>query len=143
MKREIDLSSSDFSMQNVEKLNWLITGVMTAAGAFCFNLDIAKAILIGGLITNISFFFMKRDLVKAMQGNLGSVKKTFLLKYYARLMALALVLYYLIKYGQIAAGGLVLGLSSVVFSICLTAINELRKESVSKKNIDTAIAETS
>ncbi len=143
MKREIDLSSSDFSIQNVEKLNWLITGAMCIAGVVCFNVDIAKAILIGGLITNISFFFMKRDLTKAMQGTLGSVKKIVLLKYYARLTALALILYYLIKYRQLPAGGLILGLSSVVFSICLTAINELRKESVSKKNIDTAIAEIS
>ena len=143
MKREIKLSNSDISIKNVEKLNWFMAIAMSVAGAICFNLEVAKAIFIGGLITNISFFFMKRDLVKAMQGVLGSVKKTFLLKYYARLMALAFVLYLLIKYGQLAAGGLILGLSSVVLSICFTAINELRKESVSKKNIDTAIAEVS
>jgi hypothetical protein len=141
MKKEIDLRSSDISIKKVEKLNWLLTIAMSVAGAVCFDLEIAKAVLIGGLIANISFFFMKRDLTKAMQGALESVKKIFLFKYYVRLTTLALILYFLIKYGQLSIIGLILGLSSVVISICFTAINELRKESVSKKNNDTAIAE--
>ncbi len=143
MKREINLESSEISIKAIEKLNWLLTGVMVVASLVCFNMDIAKAVLIGGIIANTSFIFMKRDLLKAMQGLLGAVKVTFLLKYYARLTALALVLFVLIKYGQLSTSGMLLGLSSVVFSIGLTAINQLRKDSLSKKNIDSAIVEIS
>lgn len=140
MEREINLESSEISIKAIEKLNWLLTGIMVVASLICFNMDIAKAVLIGGIIANTSFMFMKRDLVKAMQGLLGAVKVTFLLKYYARFTALALVLFVLIKYGQLSTPGMLLGLSSVVFSIGFTAINQLRRDSLSKKNIDGAIA---
>ncbi len=140
MEREINLESSEISIKAIEKLNWLLTGIMVVASLVCFNMDIAKAVLIGGIIANTSFMFMKRDLVKAMQGLLGAVKVTFLLKYYARFTALALVLFVLIKYSQLSTSGMLLGLSSVVFSIGFTAINQLRRDSLSKKNIDGAIA---
>ena len=140
MEREINLESSEISIRSIERLNWLLTGIMVVAALVCFNLHIAKAVLIGGIIANTSFMFMKRDLVKAMQGILGAVKVTFLLKYYARLTALALVLFVLIKYGQLSTSGMLLGLSSVVFSIGFTAINQLRRDSLSKKNIDSVIA---
>jgi hypothetical protein len=143
MEREINLESSEISVGKIERLSWLLTGIMTIASLVCFNLEIAKAVLIGGIIANTSFMFMKRDLVKAMRGILGAVKVTFLLKYYARLTALALILFALIKYGQLSTSGMLLGLSSVVFSIGFTAINQLRRDSLSKKNIDGAIVETS
>ena len=141
MEREINLESSTISIKKIEKLNWLLTAVMVVTSLLCFNVEIAKAVLVGGIIANISFMFMKRDLVKAMQGLLGAVKVTFLLKYYARFTALALVLFFLIKHGQLATPGMLLGLSSVVLSIGFTAINQLRRDSLSKKNIDSAIAE--
>lgn len=141
MEREINLNSSDISVKKIERLSWLLTAVMILVSLLCFTVETAKAVLIGGLIANISFLFMKRDLVKAMQGLLGAVKVTFLLKYYARFTALALVLFFLIRYGQLAIGGMLLGLSSVVLSIGFTAINQLRRDSLSKKNIDSAIAE--
>ena len=141
MTRKIDLTSADISIAKIEKLNWLLTGLMALAGLLFFGSLAAKSILVGGLIANISFTLMKRDIVKAMQGALGAVKATFLMKYYARLTALALLLYFVIKYGNLAIGGLLVGLSSVALSVGYTAISEFIRYSGSKKNIDSEIVD--
>lgn len=141
MTRKIDLASAEISIAKIERLNWLLTGLM-ALSAWLFYSNLAAAsVLVGGVIANISFILMKRDIVKAMQGSLSAVKAIFLLKYYARLTALALLLYFVIKHGQLAIGGLLVGLSSVALSIGYTAISELKRYSGSKKNIDPEIVD--
>ncbi len=141
MTRKIDLASAEISIVKIERLNWLLTALMALSAWLFFSSLAALSVLVGGIIANISFTLMKRDIVKAMQGALGAVKAMFLLKYYARLMALALLLYYVIKHGQLAIGGLVIGLSSVVLSVGYTAIRELKRYSGSKKNIDPEIVD--
>ena len=142
MSRKIDLASADISIAKIEKLNWLLTGLMALSAWVVFSTLAAKSVLVGGLIANISFTLMKRDIVKAMKGALSAVKVTFLLKYYARLTALALLLYFVIKHGQLAIGGLLVGLSSVAISVGYTAISEFIRYSRSKKNIDPEIVDT-
>ncbi|MDA3785497.1 MAG: hypothetical protein PF568_01155, partial [Deltaproteobacteria bacterium] len=73
------------------------------------------------------------DTLKAMKGPLSSVKLIFLLKYYVKLPALALLLYFVIKHGQLAIAGLLIGLSSVVLSVGYTAVCEFIRYSGSKK----------
>ena len=141
MSRKIDLASADISIAKIEKLNWLLTGLMALSAWFVFSTLAAKSVLVGGLIANISFTLMKRDIVKAMKGALSAVKVTFLLKYYALLTALALLLYFVIKHGQLAIGGLLVGLSSVAISVGYTAISEFIRYSRSKKNIDPEIVD--
>ncbi len=141
MTRKIDLTSADMSITKIERLNWLLTGLMALSAWLVFSGLAAKSVLVGGTIANISFTLMKRDIVKAMQGVLGAVKTTFLLKYYARLTALALLLYFVIKHGQLAIGGLLVGLSSVALSVGYTAISEFIRYSGSKKNIDPEIVD--
>ncbi len=142
MTRQIDLASSDISITKIERLNWLLTGLMSLSAWLIFSSQVALSVLAGGLIANISFTLMKRDIIKAMQGALTKVKVTFLLKYYVRLTALALVLYVVIKYGHLAIGGLLVGLSSVVLSIGYTAISEFKRYSGSKKkNLDPEIVD--
>ncbi len=141
MTRKIDLTSADISIAKIERLNWLLTGLMALSAWLFFSSLAAKSILVGGIIANISFTLMKRDIVKALQGALSAVKATFLLKYYARLTALALLLYFVIKHGDLAIGGLLVGLSSVGLSVGYTAISEFVRYSGSKKNIDPEIVD--
>lgn len=121
-QRTINIETADISIRKIERVNWLITGAMSISAFLCFNILVAKSILIGGTVANISFFLMKRDIVKLMQGSLKLVKLTFLLKYYARLTALGLTLYLIAKYTQIHFGSLLIGLSSVAISICGTGV---------------------
>ena len=141
MTRKIDLAGADISIAKIERLNWLLTGLMSLSAWLFFSGLVATSILVGGIIANISFTLMKRDIIKAMQGALSAVKMTFLLKYYARLTALALLLYFVIKHGHLAIGGLLIGLSSVALCVGYTAISEFVRYSGSKKNIDPEIVE--
>ncbi|PLX50952.1 MAG: ATP synthase subunit I [Desulfobulbaceae bacterium] len=141
MTRKIDLDSADISIARVERLNWLFTAIMGLGAWLFFSGLAAKSVLAGGLIANISFMLMKRDIIRAMQGSLKAVKATFLLKYYARLTALALLLYFVIKYGHLAIGGLLVGLSSVALSIGTTAIHDYKRYSGSKKKSDPEIVD--
>ena len=142
MTKKIDLASADISIAKIERLNWLITVLMALSAWLFFSSLAAKSVLVGGIIANISFTLMKRDIVKAMQGALSAVKMIFLLKYYARFPALALLLYFVIKYGQLAIGGLLVGLSSVALSVGFTALCEVKRYSGSKKkNLDPEIVD--
>ncbi|MBU0682433.1 MAG: ATP synthase subunit I [Proteobacteria bacterium] len=142
MTRKIDLDSAGISIAKIERFNWLFTGLMALAGWLFFSPLAAKSVLVGGIIANISFTLMRRDIVKTMQGALNSVKVVFLLKYYAKLPALALLLYFIIKHGQLAIGGLLVGLSSVVLSVGYTALCEfIRYYGSKKKNLDPEIAD--
>lgn len=141
MTRKINLADADISIAKIERLNWLLTALMTLAAWLFFSLLAAKSVLVGGMIANISFTLMKRDTMKAMQGSLGAVKMVFLLKYYAKLPALALLLYFVIKHGRLAIGGLLIGLSSVVMGVGYTAVCEFTRYYGSKKNLDPKIAD--
>ena len=94
---------------------------------------IAKSVLIGGLVANISFFYLKKDLRDFLQGRLlhsGRIKTAkyrFYFKYYARLIALACVLYILVSRHIVHPSGLLMGLSVVVISIGITMASVVRK----------------
>lgn len=141
MTRKIDLASADISIAKIERLNWLLAVLMALSAWLFFGKHAGLSVLVGSSIANISFTLMKRDIIKALQGALGAVKTTFLLKYYARLTALALLLYFVIKHGQLAICGLLVGLSSVALSVGYTAISEFLRYSGSKKNIDPEIVD--
>jgi len=69
------------------------------------------------VLANISFRFLKKDLLLVMAGPLGAAKVRFFIKYYIRLTALALVLYYLVRHQVVPVTGMLIGLSTVVLSI--------------------------
>lgn len=110
-----------FPVGRVERLNWLLLGAMGMA-AFLFSTPFfAKGVLAGGLLANISFIVLKRDLTGIMAGPLNLAKVRFFMKYYARLTVLALILFVLVRYEVVGVFGLLVGLSTVVLSILCTA----------------------
>jgi hypothetical protein len=78
------------------------------------------------LIANLSFLFLKNDLTLVMQGPLQAVKFRFFIKYYLRLTVLAVLLYFLVRYGQVRVIGLLLGLSTVVAGIVVAALSQAK-----------------
>jgi hypothetical protein len=117
------------------KLNWLLLLVMSAAGWLFFTPHFAKGLFVGGIIANISFSLLRKDLTKALSGPLNSAKARFLLKYYIRLTVLALVLFFLIRYRSIHIIGLMVGLSTVVISIGITVVDAAKKVSLTAKEV--------
>lgn len=112
----------DISLSKLQGLNWLLLAIMTAAAYAAGFAYIAKGIFVGGLIANISFIFLKKDLMKILAGPVMAAKILFFVKYYARLTVLILVIYYLVRYRTVHLGGLLIGLSTVALGIVLMAV---------------------
>lgn len=116
----------DFSLTKVQVVNWLLMVAVPLAGGLAFSWSMAESILIGTLIANLSFMLMKNDLTRVMQGPLAAVKIRFFIKYYLRLSALAVVLFFLVRYGRVQVLGLLVGLSTVVVGIVVAAAGQAK-----------------
>ncbi len=127
------------SLQKMQVAGGLYLVVLTAAGWFLFSSNVAWSIFAGGLVSMGSFWASYRDvrrLVDTMtapgteDGNTAGGrtfnKGGYLLKFWIRIAIIGVVLLLLIKSGTVNALGLVLGLSTIVFTITFTALNAVR-----------------
>jgi hypothetical protein len=126
-------SAEYFPLDKLVRLNWLLLVVMTAAGGLCASPFFAKSLFIGGLISNISFILLKKDITRVLSGPLNAAKGRFLIKYYIRLTVLALILFFLVRYRSVHLVGLLLGLSTVVISIGIMVAGAARKVALTAK----------
>lgn len=117
----------EVSIRRVEILSWTLLLAMTIAGWFIFDPEVGWSLLVGGALVNISFWLLKRDLVRLLTGSLIGAKARFLLKYYARLTVLAVVFFLLIKNVPLNVLALLVGLSTVMVSIVCTMLLEAKK----------------
>lgn len=104
-------------LRRVQLWNWILLVLLTGVAAVFFGMSSARAVLVGGLLANCSFWLLKRDLSRLLVGELTAVKARFFIKYYARLALLAVLLFVLVKYGALNIPGLLAGLSVVFLSI--------------------------
>ncbi|MBU4153463.1 MAG: ATP synthase subunit I [Proteobacteria bacterium] len=116
----------DFSLNTVLVCNWALLAAMPLAAAMAYSGRIAVAVLIGAVIANASFILLKKDLTQVMKGPMQAVKVRFFIKYYMRLSVLAVMLYFLVRYGQVHVVGLLVGLSSVVVGIVVAAVSQAK-----------------
>ena len=115
------------TLKKVQLYSWAGLLVMIATGwLLSKDLHVAGSIAIGGLIANISFWLLKRDLTSLLKGELAAVKARFFIKYYARLAVLAVTLFVIIRYGTVHIIGLLAGLSTVFISILAVAVSKAR-----------------
>lgn len=107
------------SLHQLQRLNWVILVFLALAALLLVSAPAAQGVVVGGLVANLSFYFLKKDLLHIMQGPLNFAKVRFFIKYYARLTVLAAILFLLIKNRSVHLFGLLAGLSTVVLSIWL------------------------
>ena len=118
------------TLKEIQLYSWTILLVMTVTGWILIKDQLwAGSIAVGGLIANISFWMLKKDLTRLMQGELASVKARFFIKYYVRLAVLTIILFLIIRYGAVHILGLLAGLSTVFISIVTVAALKTRKGS--------------
>ena len=123
----------DFPLHRVEIANWIVAVLLTFVAAMTYPQFITKSVLIGGILANISFLFMKKDLRNFLQGKLlhsgreKLAKLQFYLKYYGRLIALAAILYVLVRSEIVHPIGLLVGLSTVTLSILVTVTTVMKR----------------
>lgn len=122
-----------FPLHRMGRLNWLLLAGMTAAAGLFISPYFAKGLLIGGLIANISFILLKKDITRVLSGPLDAAKGRFLIKYYIRLTVLALILFFLVRYRSIHLVGLLVGLSTVVISIGIMVAGAAKRVALTAK----------
>lgn len=119
------------SLLRVQLFNWLLLLLLCVAGWLWASLFMAGSILVGGLVANLSFLFLKRDLTKLLRGPLEVAKVSFFIRYYLRLALVTVVLFLLVRNQKVHTIGLLVGLSTVFLGIVaavLGAVKELRIE---------------
>ncbi len=114
-------------------LSWIYLIVLMAGSWMLSSWSFAWAVLAGGVISIGSFWFSYRDvtvffdalasesLEQTEKDRLKESKKGFLLKFWFRIFLIGLVLLFLITIGNINIFGMILGLSTVVFTITVSA----------------------
>lgn len=118
----------------VQRFNWVLLPLLTAAAWYLFSWKIAQSVLIGGLLANASFFMLRQDIARFMANfsqagmNWKAVKQLekvkFFLKFYGRLIVLAVILYFLITRVSVDVIGLVVGLSTVMLSVIVVVLSK-------------------
>jgi hypothetical protein len=114
-------------LKRIQIMNWLLTVAMGTAAWLVGSESTAKAVIAGGIIAATSFGWLKRDLSRLFQGPLTMLKGRFFIKYYARLLLLAALLFWLIRFHQIQPLGMLVGLSVVLLSIAVIAVGEAKR----------------
>jgi len=123
-------------LRSVQQFNWVLIAVLFAGSWYILNWQVAQSVFIGGLLANISFFLMRRD-VNIFMTNFSDAgmhwkavkrleKIKFFLKFYGRLTALGVILYALVKYLTIDMIGLVIGLSTIMISVIVVVLSRGR-----------------
>jgi hypothetical protein len=114
-------------LKKLQILNWTLTVVLGAGAWVIASAGTGKAVFVGGIIASSSFGWLQRDLTRLFRGPLTMLKGRFFIKYYARLLSVAVLLFWLISYKQIHALGMLAGLSVVLLSIAVVAIGEAKR----------------
>ena len=107
----------------------LITGVIMSY-LFTAHLKIACSILVGGIIALVNFRSIEREvcaLVESVRAGAGSgqAAKGYMAKFYLRLTAMAIALYFLIKWKIVHPLPFIAGISVVIVNIFLCALAEV------------------
>ena len=122
------------SPRHLKIANWSVLAVLVLAG-FCWRgREFALGILVGGLVVVVNFHLLHY----ALRGTLeqlahnpregsAQAKAFFAGRQLLRFFALLAIIYLLVRHGWVNIFGLLVGLSTVVLTLMLAAINEMIK----------------
>ncbi|MDI6852554.1 MAG: ATP synthase subunit I [Deltaproteobacteria bacterium] len=122
------------SPRHLKAASWLILAILVGVGYVWQGGEFALGVLAGGLVAVINFHLLHqalRVLVERAQalpeGAAGQAKAFFAVRQILRFFALLFIIYLLVSSGWVNILGLVLGLSTVVLTLILAAVNEIIK----------------
>lgn len=120
------------SLKRMLAISWLYLAVLVLGSWLIGSWSFAWGVLSGGIIAIASFRVSYRDVMvffedlePAQEQSAAAAKKTkkgLILKFWLRLFLIGLILFLLIKYSSINIFGLILGLTTVVFTITFSAL---------------------
>jgi len=127
------------SLQRMQVVAWMYLLVLSLGGGFIVSWTFALSVFAGGVISIISFIVSFKDVVGFFESlspaqsedhEKEQVKKSktgFILKFWFRIGVIGVVLLLLIKSGKINIFGLILGLTTVVFTVTFMALSVARR----------------
>ncbi|MBE9546998.1 MAG: ATP synthase subunit I [Proteobacteria bacterium] len=118
--------------RKLEIRNWIILGIFLVVSLIFMPRRFTLGILLGGLISNINFYWLYKSLHDAFQRVTRRTKPTVIFKFYIRLAVTGIVLFLIITQTPADVIGLVIGLSIVVINIIFTTVLELSKKNCAK-----------
>jgi hypothetical protein len=111
----------------VQRANWIIFILATAAGFFWFSSEFTFGVMAGGLIVTLNFHMLSKTLKKAFSSPIFTSWHVILVKYYIRFIISGIIIFALILTRLVSPVGLIIGLSIVVASIMLATLCEVKK----------------
>ena len=126
------------SLQKMQVLSWIYLLVLTLGSWIIVSWSFAWAVLAGGVVSILSFLVAHKDVIgfiesltPAQDGEqdkkaLKKSKLGFIIKFWVRMLIIGIVLLLLIKFSKVNVFGLILGLSTVVFTVTFTALSVAR-----------------
>jgi hypothetical protein len=113
-------------------LSWLYLAALVVGAWVMSSWSFAWGVLVGGLISIASFWVSYREVLvffKALDPEqeqfpetAKKTKKGLILKFWLRLFLIGLILFLFIRFSSINIFGLILGLTTVVFTITFSAL---------------------
>jgi hypothetical protein len=119
-------------LQMVERFNMILLALLVAGSWFLVDWLFAQSVLVGGVLSSGSFFWLKRTAIRfarhaatledGAQVNGKSFSIGFAVKFSTRLFILAFLLLLLNTQFSMDAIGLVIGLSTVMLSVIIVVL---------------------
>ena len=117
------------SLSRMLALSWLYLAVLVLGSWLISSWSFAWGVLVGGVISIASFQVSHREMLRFFRSLEGQpaekgkkTKKGLIVKFWLRLFVIGLVLFFFIKFSSINVFGLILGLTTVVFTITFSAL---------------------
>ncbi len=121
-------TGKDPLQQRLEIFNWVMLGVFVLVSAFLFSSKFTLGVLLGGLISIVNYHWLYRDVKMVFQHLNDRAKSRIMFKYYIRFGVTAIVLFFIVSSQIVDVIGLLIGLSTVIINIVLTAVMALSKK---------------
>jgi len=115
--------------EEIRVTNWIVLLILSSASYFLLSPGQTFGIIMGGLLIIANFKVFQRSIQKAFSpdGLLKKSKISIIIRYYIRLLILAIIIFVLIEKRWVDPIGLVIGLSTVVISISAMGIRMAMK----------------
>ena len=126
------------TLQKMQVISWIVLVFLTLGSAVMVSPAFGFAVFIGGVVSICSFWVSHNDVLKVIHSvtSLPSLderkaqaqqgQRGYLLKFWIRIVIIGIVLLVIIKSQTVNIFGLILGLSTVVFSITFISLNVMR-----------------
>ncbi len=141
----------------MQVVSWACLLVLSAGSWLFFSWNFAWSVAVGGVISIVSFLLTHQDVAsfiksldlsakdpsgdaavteeahKKTEQKVSLGKSRYIIKFWLRLAIIGLILLILIKSGKVNIFGLLVGLSTVVFSITLTTVGVAGRSIISSR----------